>query len=356
MSLDLHLRHSWPACDLDVSLRAPEGVTALFGKSGAGKTTIAKAISGLFTPDSLRLSVAGRTIVAEGRHVPPHKRRIGHVFQEPRLFPHLSVRRNLSYGGQSSPLWEQVVDTLGIAALLDRFPGHLSGGEAQRVAIGRAILSEPCLLVLDEPFSALDLPRRDMILTMLEELRDQLSLPMLFISHSIAEIARLATTVAVLDQGRVAHFGSTADVLSDPSLAPLIGIREMGAVLTAKVDGPAQEGLIPLMTAAGGLLVPKFATAQTGSQVRLRIPAQDVMLALHPLKDVSALNQLPGVITALQAGAGPGVLVQLDVGGQRLLSRVTQRSADRLALAVGLHCTVVLKSVSVAQGAIGAQG
>jgi molybdate transport system ATP-binding protein len=335
-------------------------VTALFGRSGAGKTTVINAVAGLLRPDRGRISADGvvLTDTAAGIQLPPHRRRIGYVFQDARLFPHLTVRQNLLYGRWFAPRggagagFDRIVDLLGIAPLLARRPGALSGGERQRVAIGRAILSNPRLLLLDEPLAALDEARKAEILPYLERMRDELKLPVLYVSHAMSEVARLAGTVVLMEAGRVTAAGPTAEILSDPVLAPGLGLREAGALLAVRVAAQDPDGLTRLDSAAGPLWLPHVA-APAGAVLRVRILAQDVMLAVGRPEGISALNILPATVRDLRLGDGPGALVRLDAGGETVLARITRRSADALALAPGMEVFAILKAVSVAQENVG---
>jgi molybdate transport system ATP-binding protein len=360
MTLEVRLRHRLPSFALEVMFQAPSGVTALFGRSGSGKTTVINAVAGLLTPDEGRIALEGAVLLdtAAGVNLPRHRRGVGVVFQDARLFPHLTVRQNLLYGRWfarvASPVTlNRVVDLLGIGPLLSRRPGALSGGEKQRVAIGRAILSNPRLLALDEPLAALDEARKAEILPYLERLRDDLSLPILYVSHSMAEVARLANTVVLIEAGRVTASGPTAQVLSDPATAHGLGLREAGAILTARVAAQEDDGLTRLAAAAGPLWLPRVASP-VGATLRVRILAQDVMLATVRPEGISALNILPAMVRDIRMGDGPGALVRLDAGGEMLLARVTRRSAEALALAPGRAVFAVLKAVSVAQENVGA--
>lgn len=360
MMLSVSLGHRFPGFTLDATFQAPAGVTVLFGRSGSGKTTIINAVAGLLRTRSGRVEIDGRVLSdsAQGRFLPPHRRRIGYVFQDARLFPHLTVQQNLLYGrwfnkGQGAA-YSRVIEMLGIGHLLSRRPAALSGGERQRVALGRAILSNPQILLMDEPLAALDEARKAEILPYLERLRDEVGLPILYVSHSPAEVARLATTVVLIDAGRVTAAGPAADVLSDPATAPMLGLREAGAILRARLEGDEADGLTRLRIAGGTLLLPRIG-APVGTVLRLRILAQDVMIALTPPAGISALNVIPAVIRDLTP-TDSGVLVRLDAGGEVILSRITRRSADALALAPGLPVHAVLKAVSVAPGTIGVSG
>jgi len=359
MTLSVSLTHRFAGFALEVAFDAPVGITALFGRSGSGKTTVVNAVAGLLRPDRGLVSADGVVVLdtARGICMPPHRRRVGYVFQDARLFPHLTVRQNLGYGRWFAPRGpgvavDRIVDMLGIGPLLDRRPGALSGGEKQRVALGRAILSNPRLLLMDEPLAALDEARKAEILPYLERLRDDLRLPILYVSHAMAEVARLATTVVLIDAGRVTACGPAADILSDPATAPVLGLREAGAILTARVAGHEADGLSRLDSRAGMLWLPRVAAAP-GAQVRVRILAQDVMLATRRPEGISALNILPATVRSLRLGDGPGALVRLQAGDETILARITRRSAATLGLVPGTPVFAVIKAVSVAQENVG---
>lgn len=348
--IEVRVKHEFPDFRLDVAFEAPMGVTALFGRSGSGKTSVVKAVAGILKADEARILIAGTVLEdsKSGTRLPVARRRIGYVFQEPRLFPHLSVRGNLRYGMQEGDL-SAVVEMLGIGDLLERRPGALSGGEAQRVAIGRALLSRPRLLLLDEPLAALDDARKAEILPYLERLRDEAGVPILYVSHSVAEIARLATTVVALNAGHVARVGPAAEVLSDPDIVPVLGVREAGALVRAQVVAHHDDGISELSWSAGQLLLPRVGQ-KIGATVRVRIEAQDVMLAATRPVGISALNVVPVLVTAVRTGDGPGVMVQLRAGEDLLLARVTRRSADVMGLTAGWRGFAIVKSVAVAAG------
>jgi molybdate transport system ATP-binding protein len=357
--LEVSLRHAFSGFTLDAHFRAPPGVTVLFGRSGSGKTTIVNAVAGLLMPDEGRIA-AGEWVLldtAQGVRLPPHRRRLGYIFQEGRLFPHLTVRQNLAYGAWFAPKdapredMGRVVDLLGIADLLDRRPGALSGGEKQRVAIGRALLSAPRLILADEPLAALDDARKAEILPYFERLRDDVNVPILYVSHSASEVARLATTVVALEEGRVIGQGPAAEVLSDPAVLPT-GAREAGAVITAKVAAHHEDGLTELDAGGAALFLPRLGQPP-GSRLRVRIAAHDVILSRTRPEGLSALNIVPGTVRELRPGDGPGMIVGLDTQAGRLLARITQRSAQALGLAEGMAVHAVIKTVAVAPSDIG---
>ncbi len=360
MSLSVDISHHLGPLDLQIAFEAPRGITALFGRSGTGKTTVVNAVAGLLRPDAGRIQLSGQTLfdASTGIWLPVHKRRLGYVFQDGRLFPHLSVRQNLTYGQRFAPVragptLDEVSDLLGITGLHDRRPGALSGGEKQRVAIGRALLSRPELLLMDEPLAALDAARKEEILPFLERLRDHTDVPVLYVSHSVAEVARLATTVVVLEAGRVARSGRAERVLSDPDMVRQIGLREAGAVLPATVAAHHPDGLTELTISGGRLFLPQMDTPP-GTGTRVRILAHDVILSRNAPSGLSALNILPVTIIALREGSGPGVIVQMQSGDDRMLARITRRSAAAMELRAGDNIHAVVKSVSIARMDIGA--
>jgi molybdate transport system ATP-binding protein len=360
--LEVAVRHAFGGFSLDASFRAPPGVTVLFGRSGSGKTTVVNAVAGLLMPDAGRIAVDDLVLLDTDRGIrlKPHRRRLGYIFQEGRLFPHLTVRQNLAYGAWFAPRGapredtRRMVDLLGIGHLLDRRPGGLSGGEKQRVAIGRALLSAPRLILADEPLAALDAERKAEILPYFERLRDEVSIPILYVTHSASEVARLATTVVAMDAGRVVAQGPAAAVLGDPAILP-VGAREAGAVLTARVARHHEDGLTELDAGGIPLFLPRIAAAP-GERLRIRIAAHDVMLSRGRPEGLSALNILPGIVHEVRPGAGPGAIVALDTGAGRLLARITRRSAAALALEPGAQAHAVIKTVSVAAADIGATG
>ena len=357
--LEVSFHHHLPGFDLDVGFEVPGGTTVLFGGSGSGKTTVINVVAGLLRPSQGRAVLDGRVLfdLSAGHWQRPQKRRVGYIFQEARLFPHMSVRQNLKYGRWFSPKSRRqedigrIIEMLGIGSLLDRQPMTLSGGEKQRVAIGRALLSNPELILADEPLAALDQARKEEILPYFERLRDEMKIPMLYVTHSAAEVARLATTVVVLKGGEVQRQGGAEAVLADASVLPT-GVRAVGALLQARVKAHHEDGLSELVAGGISLYLPRV-KQQQGQMVRLRIQAHDVILARHRPQDISALNVLPGTIDHIRSGNGPGAMVSLTTPAGSILARVTRRSAQAMGLATGMTCYAVVKSVAVAPSDIG---
>ena len=348
------------AFTLDAVFEAPaSGITGLFGPSGCGKSSVLRCLAGLTRLPSSRCVVEGETWQDETTFLPTWRRPVGYVFQEASLFPHLSVRRNLLYGanGATPPEapeavgFDEVVDLLGLDGLLQRSPRNLSGGERQRVAIGRALLSRPKLLLMDEPLSALDRLTKDEILPFLERLHERLSLPVIYVSHDMAEIERLADHLVLMQAGRVTGSGALAAVQSDPDL-PLAANREATVAFDAIVDGYDEAyGLLALRIDGGQLLVPAPRHAK-GARRRLRIAASDVSLLTEPQRASSILNALPGRVVARRPIGENEMIVVVGLGidgaGARLLSRITRRSWDVLGLIEGKSIWAQIKGVSLA--------
>lgn len=348
--LSVSVRHALQGFTLDVAFQAPPGVTVLFGHSGSGKSTVLNAVAGLLRPDHARIAVDGTVLTDTDRRIflPPHRRRLGVVFQDGRLFPHMTVRQNLRYGrwfaGRAARTTSEagVVEMLGIGPLLDRAPATLSGGERQRVAIGRALLAEPRLILADEPLSALDDTRKAEIMPYLERLRDELRVPMLYVSHAPPEVARIATTLVVMQGGRVARMGPAAEVLADPAVAG--HGREAGVMIAATVTRDHADGVTELDAGGLPLFLPRLSAAP-GDRLRLRIAAADVMLARGRPQGLSALNILPGTVEELRA-EGETALVRLSTRAGPILSRITHRSVRQLDVRPGVELTAIVKSLS----------
>lgn len=354
--IEARFKASLGAFNLDVDLQLPgRGVIALFGHSGSGKTTLLRSVAGL-EKFAGRLIVNGEVWQDESRFLPIHRRPLGYVFQEASLFPHLSVRKNLIFGLQRiSPAerqieLEQVVEWLGIAHLLGRKPQRLSGGERQRVAIGRALLTSPRLLLMDEPLSALDDRSKQEILPYLERLHDALSIPVLYVSHSIDEVARLADYLVLLEQGRVQASGPIAEVMTRIDLA-LAREQEAESIIEATVAEHQPEFHLSRLDFSGGSLMTRMLTAPLGSRQRVRIHARDVSLALSAHSDSSILNILPAKILEFVPLTEWQTLVRLGLGPEAsipLLARITRRSSALLELDVGKEVFAQVKSVVLA--------
>lgn len=346
---------------LDVSFAAPtHGVVALFGKSGSGKTSVVNLLAGLMRPDRGRIVVNGTVLFnsAAGINLPPERRRLGYVFQEARLFPHLDVRGNLLYGFKRTPSGERhadfdrIVAMLGLERLLRRRPFDLSGGEKQRVAIGRALLASPRLLLMDEPLASLDTARKDEVMPFIEQLRDELKLPIVYVSHDTGELLRLADTVVLMSDGRVAAVAPLEEIMSRLDLRPLTGRYEAGSVLQATVAKHEEDSGLTRLAFAGGTLYVTRLDLPHGAKVRVRLRARDVAIALAPPTDISILNVFPGTIVEVGAGDGPHVDLKLDIGVP-LWARVTLRSARDLKLEPGRAVFALVKAVAIDRHSLG---
>jgi len=359
LEVDVAIRRG--AFEVQAAFASDASIVALFGRSGAGKSTIVNAIAGIERPLRGRIVVDERVLfdASRGIDLPPERRRVGYVFQDALLFPHLSVRGNLAFGESLTPAAERfvqrdrVLDLLGLRALLDRGTRELSGGERQRVAIGRALLSSPRILLMDEPLASLDAARRAEILQYVELLRDELRLPIVYVSHAIEEITRLADHLVLVSDGRTVAQGSAADVLARPELRPLTGRYEAGAVIDTRVARHDERfGLTVLAFADGELVLPNM-DALIGEPVRARIRARDVSLALERPTGLSVQNILESNIVSLSQEFGAIVDVELRVGSTPLTARITRKAAVELALAPGKRVYALVKAVSIDRRSVG---
>ena len=356
MSIAVAVNRQLGAFQLDARFESQGRLTAIFGASGSGKTSVVNAIAGLLRPDAglVRVGEHVLTDTARGIDLPVHRRRIGYVFQDARLFPHLTVDQNLGYGRWFVPKAEryagreQIHDLLGISHLLGRQPSQLSGGEKQRVAIGRALLASPRLLLMDEPLASLDAARKAEILPYIERLRDELRIPIVYVSHSVAEVTRLATDIVVMAEGRVAAYGATTDIAQRLDLVPPEERDEGGVVLDMTVRSYDADYDMTLLEAAGGTARVPGQAGQRGAMLRVRIRARDVMIATEEPKHISALNIFAGTVAALIGETGPSVTARIDCGGMVVLSRITRLSCAALQLAPGSPVYAVIKAMSVA--------
>jgi len=352
MTLTVDIERHLGAFRLKAAFEAGDGVTALFGRSGAGKTSVVNAIAGILRPERGRIAIEGEPVFdsERGIDVPTPRRRIGYVFQEGRLFPHLNVQQNLRYAGLFSrgtpqPEFAHVVELLGLKDLLDRRPGNLSGGEKQRVAIGRALLSRPRLLLLDEPLASLDPHRKNEVLQYIELMRDEIKIPIVYVSHAVEEVVRLADTVVLVSAGEVAAIGAAEEVLGRSDLR--MSAFEGGAVIDAKVIEQDMQYELATLAFDGGTLTATSVDALIGEPVRVRIRARDVSIALERPQRISIQNVLAGRIAAVGDERSGVVDVSIGVGATILRSRITARAARQLGLAPGLTVYALVKAVSL---------
>jgi len=338
---------------LDAELSVPaEGVTALFGPSGCGKTTLLRAIAGLEYHRGGFLQVGDMTWQEGERFVPAHRRPLGYVFQEASLFDHLTVRGNLEYGVKRVPQaerkvsMEQAIELLGIGHLLERRPDTISGGERQRVAIARALAVSPRLLLMDEPLAALDLNRKREILPYIESLHNELDIPVIYVSHSPGEVARLADHLVMLEAGRVVATGAIQDMLTRLDL-PLAHGSDAEALIKATVAGHDDEYELTYLDFAGGRFTVTRKDLTVGSKVRLRVAARDVSLTLEHQSGTSILNIFPATVAEITDEGPAQVTVRLLLGSVPLLARVTRKSASVLDLKPGKSVYAQAKSVAL---------
>ena len=341
------------AFELSVDLTLPSsGTTVIFGPSGGGKTTILRAIAGLEPDVKGHIRINQQTWQAPGVFLPAHQRRVGFVFQHSALLPHLSVEQNLRYGwqrvGGTEAEFVQCVQQLDLAPLLQRAIGQLSGGERQRVALGRALLTRPDILLLDEPLAALDAVRRSEILGYLERLKQTTTIPLLYVTHAVDEMSRLADYLVLMKGGRVRKAGPALEVMNHPD-APLALRDDAGVVVQASVQQRDAHGLLTLQSPMGTLYAHGPAHAP-GDRLRVRIHARDVSLALSHHSDTSMLNILPVTVLALRDGAGGQALIELSTGDQpeqRLLAKISYASVARLNIEPGLALWAQIKAVAL---------
>jgi molybdate transport system ATP-binding protein len=359
--IDVDIEQRLGTFDLSVKFAAEAPIVGLFGRSGSGKSSVINAIAGITRPlrGFIRINDLFLFDAAKNINLRPEARRIGYVFQDALLFPHMDVESNLLYGQRlRSPADRfieaaRVVELLGLGALLRRKPKALSGGEKQRVAIGRALLAQPRVLLMDEPLAALDVPRKTEILDYIERLRDELNIPIVYVSHSVTEIARLADTVVVLADGKCLAVGDVDEVMGRLDLKPATGRYEAGSVLDTRVLGHDAEYELTTLGFDGGELVVPHLDARIGERVRARIRARDVSLSLQKPTGISILNVLAARVSAIDADSGPIVELQLSVGGAMLLARVTRRSFEQLALRPEQELYALVKAVSFDPRSVG---
>ncbi len=345
-----------PGFKLDVDLDLPgNGVSVLFGHSGSGKTTLLRCIAGLEKASRGRIQFNGDTWQDKQQFLAPHRRPLGYVFQESGLFPHLTARQNLIFAMKRASdtipglTFGDTVSLLGIDKVLDKHPAELSGGERQRVAIARALLIHPRLLLMDEPLSSLDQARKQEILPYLEKLKKQVTLPIIYVTHSPDEVARLADHLVALEEGRVVASGTLTETLARLDFPIKLG-EETGVVLEARVTERDEQWQLAKATFPGGDFWFRDSGFALGSEVRVRIFARDVSLALEKHHDTSIVNLLPAVVEEIATDEHAGLaLVKLKVGDSPLVARLTHRSAHRLQLEAGKQVWAQIKSVAIIQ-------
>lgn len=352
MTLDVELRAEAPI-PLDVAFRVEPGeLLALVGHSGSGKTTILRTIAGLWRPEHGKVRVAGGVWMDSGAGVnlAPHQRRVGVVFQNYALFPHMTAARNVMAAMDRPDRAEagRLLDLLHLDGLAGRKPAQLSGGQQQRVAVARALARRPQVLLLDEPFSAVDRATRERLHSEIMALRAHLQMPVVLVTHDMNEAQLLADRMVVIDQGCVVRQGTTAAVMADPAALRAMGIREVAALLPAQVSGAEEDGLTRLETATGPIFLPGI-DSPPGTRLRVRIMAHEVILSSARPTGLSAQNILPGLVKRVQPGDGPGVMVHIAIGEDEIVARITRRALADLGLAPGDTVHAVLKAMSVAR-------
>jgi len=346
---------------LKIAFSNDRGITALFGRSGSGKSQTISLIAGLTRPDAGKIVLDGKILVDVKSKIflPPHRRRIGLVFQDSHLFPHLSVQQNLMFGrwfaprGERSIAFESVIETLGIGHLLKRRPARLSGGERQRVAIGRALLACPKLLLFDEPFAALDLQRRLEILPLIERLRDEFQIPIVYVSHALEEVVRLAARVVVLEAGHVKAVGDPGEVFGPAAVQSAESRFDRSSMLTMLVGGEdASYGLTELVNPAGTIWLAGPA-GEKGSKVRIMVRATDVTLSAARPQKLSVRSVLEGKVSEIDT-EGPLAAVEIALnGGGRLFAMATRRAIDDLGLKSGDPVFALVKTVALDERTVG---
>jgi molybdate transport system ATP-binding protein len=330
------------------------GVMALFGRSGSGKSTLVNVIAGLLDADVGRVALDDEVLLDTERRVdvPPERRRIGYVFQDARLFPHMSVAANLQYGEKRAAAQrfinlDTVAALLDLGSLMERRTHQLSGGEKQRVAIGRALLSQPNLLLLDEPLASLDTARREEVLPYLEILRDQLAVPMVYVSHNFDEVLRLATHVVLMDGGKTIAQGGVGEMSVNQDLRAIIGADAVGAIVDGTVLGiDPSSGLLRVNVGRGELKVQAIDVV-AGARLRVQMLARDIIVASQEPRHLSVRNVLPGVVASVASDDLDSQLVAIDIGGTMITARVTTAAARELGLVPGLPVWALVKAVSL---------
>ncbi|MFL5255986.1 MAG: molybdenum ABC transporter ATP-binding protein [Rhodopila sp.] len=354
MTFSFALRHRFPSVQMDIMFEVPvDGVTVLFGPSGSGKSTVINAAAGLLRPDFCWIEVAGRVLAdtRAGVWLPTERRRVGLVFQDSRLFPHMSVATNLRFGMRCvapGPIgFDEIVDLLGIGGLLGRRPHTLSGGERQRVGIGRALLAQPHLLLMDEPLASLDAARKAEILPFLTRLKTALKLPVLYVTHALDEVVRLADSMVLIEAGQVVGYGPVSEVAARADL-PLAQRDDAGAVVPCRVEAHDPGRALTRFAGGGAAFLVPLLDLPLGAGCRIRIPAREVILAARPPEAISLHNIVPGTVARIAEDAvRHSVVVEIALPAGRLLARVTPDAIARLGLAPGGPVLALIKSTSI---------
>ncbi len=340
--------------DLRAKLEINGGVTGLFGPSGSGKSTLLAILAGLASPDRGKIVLDGETLLDSeaGVNLPPHRRHIGLVFQDSQLFPHYSVKGNLLYGCKRIPEWERrfqfddIVELLALRPLLNAHPRRISGGEKQRVALGRSLLASPRLLLLDEPLAALDSGLKAQILPFLQRIRDELGLPMIFVSHALPEILHLTDRLALIDEGRILGFGALSEILGgrEPECAKRLGPDNILAVAVESHD--SGDGCTLARFGNSRLALPLRAGQAIGGIAYVSVHRGEIALSRRSVAEISIQNQVPGRIVRIE-NQGAGVQVWIDAGVP-LVAEITPRSARELSLCPGdrVYCLIKTRSFS----------
>jgi molybdate transport system ATP-binding protein len=334
---------------ISAEFEAGNGCTALFGPSGAGKSTLINMIAGLATPDSGRIVLDGRVLFdsSKGINIPPEKRSAGYVFQDSRLFPHLTVYKNLAYGlrkNENKAKIGEIADFLGIAHLLDRYPKNLSGGEKQRVALGRALLCSPAFLLMDEPLASLDANRREELVEYISNLKG-FSIPIVYVTHTLDEIMRLSDYLGIMEGGKLVRTGAAQDVINSADFLDRLSPKEFGSVCLGRViDSNENEAELSF---GGHKLELAGTTLKAGQTVRFRVPAIDVILSLEKLS-ASARNNFAGTVSEIRLKDHIADIL-VDIGGAALWARITKRSLEEMSLTAGQKVYTMVKSVAAAQ-------
>jgi molybdate transport system ATP-binding protein len=343
------------AFTLDAKFDLPTpGVVALFGRSGCGKTTLVDIVAGLLNADGGRVALDDTVLLdtAQQIDVPPERRRIGYVFQDARLFPHLNVAANLKYARKRAAVApfidvDLVVDLLDLGSLMQRRTHRLSGGERQRVAIGRALLSQPRLLLLDEPLASLDASRREEVLPYLETLRDQLAIPMVYVSHNFDEVLRLATHLVLMESGKSIAQGNLSEMSLNSRLRAIIGADAVGAIVDGTVLGiDPSSGLTRVKVGQGELKV-HFASAAQGRKLRVQLLARDLIVATRAPEQLSVRNCLTGTVIEVMGDDAESDLIAIDIGGTIIMARVTKAATRELRLTAGIAVWALVKTASL---------